>query len=208
MSNQHVIAPVAHIFAAGGPATVTRCVPLRVVDAVQVHPRWASRLLTHVSQEVWEVQPTIADGNPARAVVGVVRRLRISASLEHVGPNAVGGAPVAGAVVAMSKGVCRKQFAVDAATGLRIPSSERYSADDFLGAALATTKPAGNPFPNVGSTPNDGQAAEDAACEVDVVSGLGRLRMQVEPPFHAPWGGLFAQRRPSILPASRAVRCH
>lgn len=81
---------IAGLLVVGGPSAIAWFVALVVVDAIDRCFGWPC---THIGQEVREIQPALADGNPAATISSVRGIRRVSASLKNPHPDDVFGGP-------------------------------------------------------------------------------------------------------------------
>ncbi len=86
-SEERVRPPVRGLFKHSSPPAVFRGVVSIVVDSVYRH--FARRFYAHVGKEVIKVSPSVAHGNSAPPVVGVVCRVFVVASRDHAAPCSV-----------------------------------------------------------------------------------------------------------------------
>ena len=129
---------------ASSPAAVAGFIVAIVVDAFEGEP---ARAQPHIGEEVPELQPSLADGDPAPTILGEVRGARVEAPLPHVtpdGPLRRPAAPVSQIACALPDGVpdvlgCLLATAATAAYGGS--ASERGSEDRHDAAAVAAAGP-------------------------------------------------------------------
>jgi hypothetical protein len=114
------------------PTTIPGLVMPVIVDAVDARP---GRPIAHVSEEVGEIHPTVADLDPAATVAGILGIIGIEASPLHVHPNDIststGGARFRLAVFRASRSRGRTQ---QTAARARVPA---YQVCRRHGCALA-----------------------------------------------------------------------
>lgn len=157
-------APVPRLFTFCGPATILRLVVAAVVDAIdRVAGRWTP---AHVGNEVLVVEPAVAYGNTAPAIVGIPLVSRVGAALQHATPRAIFGRPcpvvparVAVASVRRSGAICPV-----APAAYRVSRSQVTPGNNRLCAAVASAREA-CPLHRVGSG-HDKKPSESLARQV------------------------------------------
>ena len=147
--------PVQGLFSVGGPSTILRAVRAVVVDAVNGQPaRW---WLAHVSQEVLEFKPAVADRDAAAAVTLIGMILRIRASLFHLHPAEVSTG--ASHAVGTHQPTNRVPAKTSTTAGLARDQIRRHARSDS--ATIAAAFPALLPeFVSLWMQPQRGQSSE------------------------------------------------
>ena len=150
-------APVSRLLNLRGPAAVSRCIRPVVVDAVQ---RRSWRRFTHVSKEVFEHAPPLADSDSASPVVREEFRVLVLTSLPHAAPNVMHrrlGFPVAQG---------RRVVLLVAAARLR-PSIHQVCAMAFdNGSAVAPASPDGPAATTASRVFEDGKSLKSLPSEI------------------------------------------
>ena len=144
---------VGNLLFLGCPTAVSGFVVPVVIDAVK---RQAGRGFAHICEEVFEDQPTFADGDAAASPIFKAMMSGIEASLFHRSPAAV-NARLFGVV-----SVFGDDFAVEASAALGSFCGQVSSVEDRLNTTIAQAQPLAIFF-----TANDGQSSEAPIREID-----------------------------------------
>lgn len=136
------------------PTTVVGLVTLFVVHALQ--GMYSTRTVSHVGQEVFEVQPALADQDTAPAVVVKARMSRVATALQHRVPDIVLGSATAA--------VLHSQFFAQTTTRLAGSPNEAAAINYFFTSTVTAAEPrsvapvkraiALNGYPSAKATPS------------------------------------------------------
>lgn len=79
-----ILSGVSHLLLFCDPPAVARLVVPVVVDPVDFQPTWSA---THIKQEGFEASPSVANRNPAPAVIMIIARGWYGATTKHLVPR-------------------------------------------------------------------------------------------------------------------------
>lgn len=149
---------ISSLFASSRPSQVAWFVVSVIVYAVKSSARFTvMRQFSHVIMERFKVMtPFVAEGNAAPAIVGVIARARIGASLNHACPRTV--KRMIGQSVFHISGC--GLLAIDAATRLGCSRKQRMRDDDSFIATVAFADPQSPRPPALGRTRDDGETTK------------------------------------------------
>lgn len=135
--NDLISSSIAKLFRTCGPSTIIWRIRAIVVDPIKrMLGRWSR---PHVSVEVLESIPSVANNNSTPSPVVIVPKARIIAALFHVSPDAV----FCCLVHIMRFDSIRRNFFLQASTAFRVSSNEVLRLNDNLCSAIAKTIPVG-----------------------------------------------------------------
>lgn len=158
-------AAVLRLFPSGCPSAVVRRIAARVVDALK--GVLFSRAWTHVGKEGREVMsPSVADANPATAVVAVVLGAWIFATVDHAGPRVVLTRPTMTRSMPADVSVLGDSIQLQASATTGITTNKVGPQDSSDLTALTTAQPSGFAADDT-VTVQDCQARELAAREIN-----------------------------------------
>jgi hypothetical protein len=78
-----IVSAIIVLFSIGSPSTVVRAISKIIIDSIQRFCEWA---FAHISEEVLEIQPRIANSYSATAISRIGGVARIKASAFHMSP--------------------------------------------------------------------------------------------------------------------------
>jgi hypothetical protein len=157
----------------GRPSAVVRLVVTVVVDAVE---RVAGRAFTHISEERLEAVPARADGDATSAPLRVACMVRITASVAHIRPRAIGGrldssgdVTVARSCADTTRSGC---LAPEASARARLPIPQLHADHDAPSATVAAAEPRCSARATTGARPDEHHEATEALARyVDQAGG-------------------------------------
>jgi hypothetical protein len=153
------LAPISSLLSTSSPLAVIRAIGSIVLDTLQ---RVILRTLAHVRKESSVVmKPSFAHGYTTPAIVFVVFCAGICASLLHVDPCFVFGAPRA-SVISVSRQPLAIDFDRETAARIGDSVSQRSSVDNGSFSALTSAMPV-----TVASIREYGQSSEDFSLQIN-----------------------------------------
>lgn len=128
--NPSAIALIVALLLKSGPSAVFFAVMTVWIYAIHAH---SFRAGPHVSQEVFEIQPAVTNGNSSAAVIGIRGRVRVVTSLQNPSPDHVSARP--------SHAMFCSGNRLDASTGFAIAVSKTSGLHGQFFATDTSAKP-------------------------------------------------------------------